>query len=104
MESGLEAHHLRGVHENPETTLDPNNGVALCRKCHIAFHVKYGRRGGFSEEDAREFIEGPAGDILWLVTRWRAKGGVADLEKAKHYIELLIALESGATMTSTSTN
>ena len=28
----------------------------------------------------------------------------ADLEKAKHYIELLIALESGATMTSTSTN
>jgi hypothetical protein len=28
------------------------------------------------------------------VSRWRKKNGVADLEKAKHYIELLIELES----------
>jgi hypothetical protein len=44
------------------------------------------------------------GNVIKYVTRWRAKGGVADLEKAKHYIELLIALESSASMTSTSTN
>jgi len=44
------------------------------------------------------------GNVIKYVTRWRAKGGVADLEKAKHYIELLIALESGDTVASTPTN
>jgi len=44
------------------------------------------------------------GNVIKYVTRWRAKGGVADLEKAKHYIELLIALESDATVASTPTN
>ncbi len=34
------------------------------------------------------------GNVVKYVTRWRAKGGVADLEKAKHYLELLIELES----------
>ena len=29
-----------------------------------------------------------------LTAMWRKKNGVADLEKAKHYIELLIELES----------
>ena len=33
------------------------------------------------------------GCVIKYVTRWRTKGGVADLEKAKHYIELLIELE-----------
>lgn len=37
------------------------------------------------------YMEGCA--IKYLV-RWREKGGVADLEKAKHYIDLLIELES----------
>ncbi len=34
------------------------------------------------------------GNVIKYVTRWRAKNGIADLEKAKHYIELLIGLES----------
>lgn len=33
------------------------------------------------------------GNVVKYVTRWKDKGGVADLEKAKHYIELLIAME-----------
>lgn len=33
------------------------------------------------------------GNVIKYVTRWRNKGGVADLEKAKHYIDLLIQLE-----------
>ena len=33
------------------------------------------------------------GNVIKYVTRWRDKAGVADLEKAKHYIELLIELE-----------
>ncbi|WP_109798698.1 DUF3310 domain-containing protein [Novosphingobium meiothermophilum] len=36
------------------------------------------------------FIEGC---VVKYVTRWREKGGVPDLLKAKHYIELLIELE-----------
>ena len=39
-----------------------------------------------------DFIEG---NIIKYVTRWKKKGGVEDLTKAKHYIELLIELEGG---------
>lgn len=34
------------------------------------------------------------GNVIKYVTRWRQKGGVKDLDKAKHYIELLIELEN----------
>ena len=34
------------------------------------------------------------GNVIKYVTRWREKAGVADLEKAKHYIDLLIELEA----------
>lgn len=37
------------------------------------------------------FIEGC---VVKYVTRWRSKGGISDLEKAKHCIDLLIELES----------
>lgn len=33
------------------------------------------------------------GNVIKYVSRWRDKGGIADLEKAKHFIELLIDLE-----------
>lgn len=36
------------------------------------------------------------GSVIKYVSRWRAKGGIKDLEKAKHFIELLIELESKA--------
>ncbi len=34
------------------------------------------------------------GNVIKYVTRWRDKGGINDLEKAKHFIELLIELET----------
>lgn len=34
------------------------------------------------------------GNVIKYVTRWRDKGGLKDLEKAKHFIELLIELET----------
>lgn len=37
------------------------------------------------------FIEGC---IIKYVSRWRDKGGVRDLEKIKHFVDLLIELES----------
>jgi hypothetical protein len=33
------------------------------------------------------------GNVIKYVSRWRAKGGLADLEKARHYIDMLIELE-----------
>jgi hypothetical protein len=46
-----------------------------------------------------EFIHANAigyfeGNVIKYVSRWRKKNGLADLEKAKHYIELLIELET----------
>jgi hypothetical protein len=34
------------------------------------------------------------GNVIKYITRWRAKGGIADLEKAKHYLEMYIELEA----------
>lgn len=36
------------------------------------------------------------GNVIKYVTRWRAKNGIKDLEKARHYIDLLIEMEGGA--------
>ena len=36
------------------------------------------------------FIEG---SVIKYITRWRDKGGIDDLRKARHFIDLLIALE-----------
>ena len=36
------------------------------------------------------------GNVVKYVTRWREKNGIADLEKAKHYLELLIELHAKA--------
>jgi hypothetical protein len=33
------------------------------------------------------------GNVIKYVSRWRDKGGIADLKKARHYIDLLIELE-----------
>lgn len=37
------------------------------------------------------FIEGC---VIKYVSRWRDKGGIADLNKARHFIDLLIELET----------
>jgi len=46
-----------------------------------------------------EFIHANAlgyfeGNVIKYVSRWRKKNGMADLQKARHYIDLLIELES----------
>lgn len=35
-----------------------------------------------------------AGNVIKYVTRYKEKNGVQDLEKAKHYLEMLIELET----------
>ena len=34
------------------------------------------------------------GNVVKYVSRWRQKNGIADLQKAKHYIDLLIERET----------
>jgi hypothetical protein len=36
------------------------------------------------------------GNAIKYLTRWRDKGGIADLEKARHYIDMLIEFETKA--------
>lgn len=48
--------------------------------------VEYIHRNGLS------FI---VGNVVKLVTRYKDKGGKEDLEKAKHYLDLLIEMEYG---------
>lgn len=44
------------------------------------------------------------GCAIKYLTRWKSKGGIQDLEKAKHYIELLIEMESKELKTIESNN
>lgn len=36
------------------------------------------------------------GNVIKYVTRWRDKGGIADLRKARHYIDFLIEHEESS--------
>ena len=38
------------------------------------------------------------GNVVKYVTRWKDKGGEADLRKAIHYLELLIQLETESSL------
>jgi hypothetical protein len=33
------------------------------------------------------------GNVIKYVTRWKDKGGIADLKKARHYLDILIQFE-----------
>jgi hypothetical protein len=44
----------------------------------------------FITKNNLSFLEG---NVIKYVCRWKNKNGIADLEKAKHYIDLLIELE-----------
>ncbi len=36
------------------------------------------------------------GNVVKYITRWKDKNGIKDLEKARHYLDILIQLESRA--------
>lgn len=42
----LQAHHIRRKHDYPHLTLDPSNGISLCRQCH---YIVTGREAVFEK-------------------------------------------------------
>ena len=79
----VETHFPITMEESPITNPDPVN------------HPWHYKTGGIETID---FIEAKnlsynLGNVVKYITRWRDKNGIADLEKAKHYIELLIEME-----------
>lgn len=52
----INAHHLDGWHWCKEKRYDIDNGVTLCKDCHTAFHVLYGRKNN-TKEQFEEFMQ-----------------------------------------------
>ena len=52
----LNAHHLYSYTDYEEYRNDVNNGITLCRPCHIAFHKQYGY-GKNTKEQFEEFLK-----------------------------------------------
>jgi 5-methylcytosine-specific restriction endonuclease McrA len=90
----LHAHHIIPVNFNKKTSKDLSNGVALCKKCHISFHSQYGSKiNGIEELCHFVGLDNYQKNILNHFVGFRSKNGLQDLEKAKHYIDLLIEKE-----------
>lgn len=53
----LIAHHLASYASNKDLRIDLDNGITLCRKCHIIFHKKYGYKNN-TKEQFKEFLDG----------------------------------------------
>lgn len=82
------------------TAYDDPDAYARCRDSHRPLARQ---EGGGHYKDMKiqpvEFIHANGigyfeGNVIKYVSRWRAKGGVEDLKKARHYIDLLIDLEA----------
>jgi len=102
----LHVHHIVGFADSLYLRTDLNNGITLCHKCHMDFHLKYGRRTGFTAANLNDWLVGvnepspiiSTGTILFgdsiniikYISRWKDKGGVEDLKKAQHYLQKLI--------------
>ena len=80
-------------HQKPTSALDVQEGGDHYRTMKIQ-PVEYIHANGLP------FIEGC---VVKYVSRWRSKGGVKDLEKARHFIDLLIELENRNTITPNTT-
>jgi hypothetical protein len=51
----LEAHHIQNFSQFPELRTSIENGITLCKNCHIKFHKKYSVKNN-TKEQLREFL------------------------------------------------
>lgn len=75
-----------GQEQAPATPLDTQVGGGHYKSLAIQ-PVEYVHKNGIG------YIEG---SVIKYVTRWRNKNGVEDLKKARHFLDILIALETAA--------
>lgn len=52
----LNAHHLYNYSEYKDKRLDVENGITLCKECHMKFHKKYGYKHN-NPEQIKEFLK-----------------------------------------------
>lgn len=92
--SNLEVHHIYSNKRFPELSRDFSNGVVLCKSCHSDFHSKY-TRYTFTDLDFYEFIglDLNIKNILTNFVGYKSKNGIQDLNKARHYLDILIEHE-----------
>lgn len=81
----LEVKFRGATDDTPQSALDRQIGGGHYKQFAIQ-PVEFIHKNGIG------FIEG---NCIKYLARWREKGGIQDLEKVKHYIDLLIELERG---------
>ena len=50
----MTSHHIENFAENKDQRLKINNGITLCKKCHINFHKKFGKKT--NKKDLEKFL------------------------------------------------
>jgi hypothetical protein len=45
----INAHHIYTYHDNKDIGFEIDNGITLCKKCHIAFHKEYGMTNNYNQ-------------------------------------------------------
>jgi hypothetical protein len=87
----LHAHHIYPQGRFPKLARDMSNGATLCAACHGDFHQKYGKtRCGPREFSDWLGLDTTTEELLTAFVGWKDKGGVEDLKKARHFLDILI--------------
>lgn len=45
----INAHHIYTYHDNQDIAFEIDNGITLCKKCHIEFHKQYGIKTNYNQ-------------------------------------------------------
>lgn len=66
----MHAHHIVSWEESPDLRLDIDNGICLCKKCHLSLHGKRGELLGSPKKDNQQPSQS---GMTWKVQRLEAE-------------------------------